>query len=103
MNAPTLHAPHTPGWSNERLEDGTVVLFSSVQPDFGMQFEADFVESGDLSACLVPDVTAQRLFSEEITPDTLADLGSACERLQQWLDDCAAALAWLQSRHHPER
>ncbi|KAB8294525.1 hypothetical protein [Bifidobacterium avesanii] len=95
---PLLHAEHSPGWTNETTGDGVTVLFSSVQPDFGWQFETDRMESGDLSACLCPDTGARRLFSEEITPDMLADLGNACDRLQAWLDDCAEALAWLQAR-----
>lgn len=96
LTPPPLQMKHAPGWLFDISDDldsghGACVVFDTMQPDFGLSFETDVFEDGTTSNTITP---TGRTDLPDWTPDALADLATATERLQVWLDDCATALQW---------
>ncbi|MBT1177590.1 hypothetical protein JS532_08450 [Bifidobacterium callimiconis] len=100
LTPPPLQITHTPGWRltvqpDPSPTDVTCIVFQTTQPDFGLDFEADVYADGTTSSCICPTGVSPCTSNREgWTPDALADLATATERLQVWLDDCATALQW---------
>lgn len=93
---PVMNLEHEPGFGFRIVaDDGMdpyVKIFESTYQRFGLAFEIDLFQD-QLSFTLMPEIPE---FGIEGAEDIL-ELSDQCDRLQQWLDDCAESLIWTQS------
>ncbi|KFI51730.1 hypothetical protein [Bifidobacterium biavatii] len=92
---PALEAHHDPGFvlrvDENPLNEGVLVVFDTVMPEFNLSFAVYVFPDRDVSICLQP---AAYSFDEIRTADELSELADRCDRLQEWLDDCATVVDW---------
>ncbi|MBT1167011.1 hypothetical protein [Bifidobacterium simiarum] len=85
--------PMTINAEKEPLDSYRIVLLTR-QPDLYAEFEIDVFPSGRPRNYL--DFSALDTTQGDWTTAEILDLADSCDRLQQWLDSCAAALQWAQ-------
>ncbi|KFI55255.1 hypothetical protein [Bifidobacterium callitrichos] len=93
---PRLQLQHTPGWRfdvypERDSKDTELVVFSSDNDDFNLDFNIDVFADGAVSSSLSPGGTS------EITDPTVEQLNQLADhtgRLRAWLNDLAVVAAW---------